>query len=679
MAKNDRLLLDGIIDDRVSLRLPSEKRDEAFEYLAFEQILKDYDLSSEEILHGSVDGRQDGGVDGFFILVNGHLLQDPEAFVWPRSNSELRVALITCKHHDTFKQATLDTLIATLTELLDFSLEDSSLTGAYSEVLLKMRSNLKFAYRKLSPRLGSFSVDVHYASRGDTSDMGEEVKARGRQIESLIEECFGSCRAKFTFVGSTELVELHRRIPNYTLELPFVEALAKGERYVVLARISDYFRFISDQGKLRRYLFDSNVRDFMGLNRVNEDIKATLESSDPPDFWWLNNGVTILATSAAITGKSIQASDIQIVNGLQTTESIFRHFVDTDSPSDDRCVLVKVIVTKDETIRDAIIRATNNQTDVELASLHATDKIQRDIEDVMLRHGLFYERRKNFYANQGHAPADLVSPLYAAAGFVALILKAPSTAASLRSKFMRTPSSYESVFDPGTPLDAWPKIVRILKRVDAELETLRPQAKVTDKFLKGWRYITALLLLAQHFGRFTYTPRDVAGFDLASITKAEVERVWRELGQMASTNTRMGGWTSFRNTLAACEHWAHKYGVSDVKSLSVWPPVTAPSKTHPGPAKPITDEFVASVKALLPAQPWKPGLHRRVASQLNCGTSEYFAAVERLIEEGAYLRQRDGVLYDTDGNVVSFDPDRVDPDTLELRDSNGRGLTPRSS
>jgi hypothetical protein len=75
MAKNDVLLLDGIIDDRVNARLPSEKRDEAFEYLSFEQATKDYDLSSEEILTGAIDGRGDGGIDGFFIFVNGHLLQ----------------------------------------------------------------------------------------------------------------------------------------------------------------------------------------------------------------------------------------------------------------------------------------------------------------------------------------------------------------------------------------------------------------------------------------------------------------------------------------------------------------------------------------------------------------------------------------------------------------------------
>ena len=233
-------------------------------------------------------------------------------------------------------------------------------------------------------------------------------------------------------------------------------------------------------------LFESNVRDFMGLNRVNEDIRATLTNPESPDFWWLNNGITILATSAAITGKSIQVADIQIVNGLQTTESIFHHFQEGGPPVDERCVLVKVIVSKDEAVRDAIIKATNNQTDVELASLHATDKIQRDIEDVLVRHGLYYERRKNFYVNQGHKPAELVTPLYAAAGYVAPVLKSPHRAASLRNRFMRSQEAYEAVFSNKAPLEVWPKIVHIMKQVDVELEKLRPTDRGTDRFLRGW-------------------------------------------------------------------------------------------------------------------------------------------------------------------------------------------------
>lgn len=663
MAKNDRILLDGIIDDRVSLRLPSDKRDEAFEYLAFEQILKDYDLSSDEVLSGSVDGSRDGGIDGFFVLVNGHLLQDPESFLWPRSSTELRVLLITCKHHDTFKQATLDALIATLTEFLDFAVDDSALTGAYSEALLRMRSNLKFAYRKLSPRLSSFTVNVYYASRGDVAELGDEVAARAKQIASVVEDSFGSCQASFSFVGATEIIQLHRRMPNYTLELPFVEALAKGERYVLLARLTDYFNFVTDGGRLRRYLFESNVRDFMGLNRVNEDIRHTLKDQSSPDFWWLNNGVTILATSAAITGKSIQVSDIQIVNGLQTTESVYRHFRDNPPTGDDRCVLVKVLVTKDEAVRDAITRATNNQTDVELASLHATDKIQRDIEDVLLRHGLFYERRKNFYANQGHSPQELVTPLYAASAYIALVLKTPQRAVSLRSKFMRDPASYAGVFSESAPLAVWPKIVQILRRVDAELEFLRPRNSRSDKFLKSWRYITALALVAEQFGSFSYSIRDLLTYDLSRITQASVRSVWEVLAQVPRRESRVGGWNSHRNVVAACEALGSAKGITNVKAIaSAKPPLDATIEPYDLP-----DSFIERVKPFAPPQPWKPGVHRSVCERLGCQPRAYFAAIDRLIEDGFFLQQRDGVLYDHDGNVVGIDVERVDPETLMLR------------
>lgn len=670
MAKNDRFLLDGIVDDRVAARLPSDKRDEAFEYFGFEQVLKDFDLSNDELLSGWIDGRQDGGVDGFFILVNGHVLQDPEAFIWPKTGSDLRVFLISCKLHETFKQATLDAIVATLTELLDFGIEDASLQGAYSEALLRKRNNLRYAYRKLSPRLSSFSIDISYVSRGDTSDIGTEVRSRADQLKGLVKDYFGSCKSHFTFMGGTELVELHRKIPNFTLEIPFVEALAKGERYVVLVRLSDYFKFVSDEnGKLRRYLFESNVRDFMGLNRVNEDIRSTLENKESPDFWWLNNGVTILATSASITGKSIQASEIQIVNGLQTTESIYRYLSSCESAADDRCLLVKVIVTKDEAVRDAIIRATNNQTDVELASLHATDKIQRDIEDALSRSGLFYERRKNFYANLGHIPAEIITPLYVAAGYIALVLKMPERAASLRSKFMRSDASYEAVFSSKVPLEVWPKISHILKLIDAELEMLRPRGKSTDKFLKGWRYMIALLLVSKSFGKFTFSATELVKFDTSNISATSVREIWDELNQTVPWERIGSAWTNPKNVVAECKKFAASRGVSGIEMLLTRSHHLFENSPPSAASSPITDSFLDKLKAIIPPQPWKPGLHRKISRELGCEVSTYFSAVERLIEDGIFYRQKDGVLYDVDGNVVSFDPERVDPETLSLVDA----------
>ena len=43
-----------------------------------------------------------------------------------------------------------------------------------------------------------------------------------------------------------------------------------------------------------------------------------------------------------------------------------------------------------ERLRDQIIRATNNQSAIEQAALHATDKTQRDIEQILERHDFYY-------------------------------------------------------------------------------------------------------------------------------------------------------------------------------------------------------------------------------------------------------------------------------------------------
>lgn len=158
MAKNDAILIDGIIDDRIEQGIPSSKRDECFEFLAFEQILKDEDLSIDEIQSGIVDGKADGGIDGFFIFVNGHLLQDVDDFLWPKSFVEVKIIIVTCKHHDTFKKATIDSLIATFTEFFDFTNSNDGLKGSYNEALLAIRDNLIYSIKKVSARLKKLVV-----------------------------------------------------------------------------------------------------------------------------------------------------------------------------------------------------------------------------------------------------------------------------------------------------------------------------------------------------------------------------------------------------------------------------------------------------------------------------------------------------------------------------------------
>jgi hypothetical protein len=221
-------------------------------------------------------------------------------------------------------------------------------------------------YRKLAITNLEIYVNFIYASRGNVGDLGESIAARGRQIIDIVLQAFSNVTAEFVFLGAKELIAKFREAKQFTLELPIVDFLTgKGDGYIALVELGRYYEFISDgNGELRRYLFDSNIRDYLGHNKVNDDILSSLETESGADFWWLNNGVTILATKAVINGKTIHMQDIQIVNGLQTTETIHRHFSSGNSSSKDLSLAVKIVVSNDATLRDRIIVATNNQSTV---------------------------------------------------------------------------------------------------------------------------------------------------------------------------------------------------------------------------------------------------------------------------------------------------------------------------
>ncbi|GFE82492.1 hypothetical protein GCM10011487_44920 [Steroidobacter agaridevorans] len=666
MAKNDVVLLDGVMDVRLS-EDATRDRGEVFEQFVLEQILKDYDLSAEEVDVGWVDGKDDGGIDGAYIFVNGHLLDEIDDFVWPRSSAAVDVWIFTIKHHATFQQAPLDAMLATLQELFDLAIETDQLRGAYSSELLEFRELLAQTYRRLAIGRPTMNFHVRYVSRGDTAQVGESVRARAAQIENMIGSLFSQSGANFQFIGASELVERYRKAKRFSLDLPFVEHLATGrDSYVLLVRLADYVRFVGDEnGQLRRYLFDSNVRDFLGRNEVNAEIARSLADPSAPDFWWLNNGVTILATHATVPGKTIQLQDIQIVNGLQTTETVFRHFQNGASASASRCLLVKIVVSSDAQVRDQIIRATNNQSPVEVAALRATDKIQRDIEDVLERHDWYYERRKNYYRNIGKPQARFVTPVYLASAAIALMFKNPARATRMRPKFMRNQTAYEAVFSSAVPLEMWVALVEIYKRTENWLaKCARKQAG--ERFVSTWRPLLALVVTAKKLGTYAYSPSqllEAANMPPSDEDFAEVWEVIRQPGGVDSSNSRTRAYIYAE----CCARVAIKFGVLGVEQIGVRDLPTAP----PPPSEaPLTDEFVAMVDQVLPPQPWGVSVHLEVSEKLNCRPNKVSRAIQRLISEGKRLRQRDGIVYSEDGRVVLVDPARV---TMSVEELNASG------
>lgn len=668
MAKNDTVLIDGIIEARQAEGYPSKDKGEIFEYFSLEQILKSLDLSQDEIESGWIDGRDDGGIDGIYIEINGHLLTDPEVFPWPKRNAEVTLYVVTCKHHDTFQQAPLDSLVASISEIFDFSIDENSLKGAYSAELLSARKLIHLCYKRTAMSMTSMNVKFFYASRGDTSKIGDSILSRSDQIKSMMSAFFHSSSAEFLFLGSSELVEMHRKVKNFKLELPFIECMSQGVSYVVLARLKDYKKFVTDEsGSLRRYLFDANVRDFLGTNRVNEDIASSLANKDSVDFWWLNNGVTILATSAKAIGKTLHLEDVQIVNGLQTTETLFKFF-STGGDDKERALLVKVINSENAMTRDRIIRATNNQSLVQLTSLHATDKIQRDIEEILEKHGWFYERRTNYYRNEGKPSNNIITPIYVATGAASLLLKNPARAVKLKSKFMRNQQSYDKVFSKNMSLEVWPKIVSIQKIVDAFLLDLKSSEGGKHYFLM-WRSYISFFVVSRLLGTFSYLNNDLCSIDIKSITPELLQEILEDINTCRTSskkeNKKFDFLSSFGNptfTRYCCAEFEKKYKIKGKEvvcrqEISMKPTESTMENiqwfvNRENPLE-LSEDFLESVNMLLPSQPWEKGVHKKIALKLGCKKSLVQAAIDELVRLKKRYKQVDGIVYDMDGRIIN--------------------------
>jgi hypothetical protein len=259
--------------------------------------------------------------------------------------------------------------------------------------------------------------------------------------------------------------------------------------------LNKYFEFISDTGSISRSIFESNVRDYQRSVVVNTGIKNTLSNKDSDNFWYLNNGVTVITPNAVSAGKQLTIEDPQIVNGLQTSHEIYRYFSELEEPvEDERTILVRVICEKDEEARDRIIRATNSQTAIPPASLRSSDEVHRNIEDFLKANGFYYDRKKNFYKNQGMPVAKIISIPYMAQAMMAITLLKPDSARARPSTLINSEKEYKKLFSLDTPIDVYLKTIQIMKKVENYLKPDICGVELQRKDITNIKFYVAMLV-----------------------------------------------------------------------------------------------------------------------------------------------------------------------------------------
>ena len=219
-------------------------------------------------------------------------------------------------------------------------------------------------------------------------------------------------------------------------------------------------------------MLEPNVRDYQGVrNSVNSQIRESLASPEDEDFWWLNNGITVLSTNCSVSGNKLQLTAPEIVNGLQTSSEIYGVFSAGGekaggATADTRSVLVRVIVSSSDISRDKVIKATNNQTPVEPLSLRATDRLHFDIEDRLNLFSVFYDRKKGKYKRLQKPIADIVGMKTVSQAVMAIALRRPEDARGRPGTILKDEASYDLVFNEAYPRDLYVVCVLIDRQVD---------------------------------------------------------------------------------------------------------------------------------------------------------------------------------------------------------------------
>lgn len=349
-----------------------------------------------------------------YVFLNNDLVtQDQLENLCASKGAVLKLVIIQAKNTTGFSEDAIMKWKTVSNNLLCMSNDISNFVDRYNEQVREAFMLFRNAITKLVRAQIKIQVAYHYVTLAE--DRHPNVDKQAEELIDIVKVLYPAAKVDVEFIGADRLMELYNSDTEVCVNLEFTEnpiARGKNTEFVSLINLGTYYKFITDEsGKLRSSFFEANVRDYQGKNSVNTSIANSLASDAKEDFWWLNNGITILAEKITpITNRELLITNPEIVNGLQTSTEIYNYYSENMQriEEEQRNVLVRVVVPLSEESRDNIIFATNNQTNIPKSSLRVTDTIHLQIEMYFKSRGLYYDRRKNYYKNQKKKAVDII-------------------------------------------------------------------------------------------------------------------------------------------------------------------------------------------------------------------------------------------------------------------------------
>src|SRR6266700_4993663 len=182
MGTNDQIILRQIVQQKIDEMESKPTEGEFFERFVSEQILKNYNLSYDEIEAGIVDGGNDGGIDAIYVLINGELINIDSDVSEFKRNIRIDMFVIQSKATNSFSEISVERLISSTNDLLNFSVSIPLLKTHYNIKLVEIIEKFRKAYHSLLTKHPELYLTYIYASYGDTDEIHQNVEWKKNKL-----------------------------------------------------------------------------------------------------------------------------------------------------------------------------------------------------------------------------------------------------------------------------------------------------------------------------------------------------------------------------------------------------------------------------------------------------------------------------------------------------------------
>jgi len=166
MATNQQIILDTILKQQRTEIASSVSENDYFNIFVTEQVLKNYELSYDEVEEGIVDNGGDGGIDSIYTFVNSELIQRDSPLIEGKRNSLIEVFIIQSKNTSGFRESAIEKCTSSAIDLFDFSKEIETLRPVYNAELLTNVEVFRKQYLHLASKFPVLKFQYFYASKG---------------------------------------------------------------------------------------------------------------------------------------------------------------------------------------------------------------------------------------------------------------------------------------------------------------------------------------------------------------------------------------------------------------------------------------------------------------------------------------------------------------------------------